>query len=45
MTVNLATDWFQINSMKLNQDKYYLLVSKFKYGNVLAQDGKAKIGE
>ena len=39
----LAIEWFENNSMKLNQDKCHLLVSGFKYKNVWAKIGKAKI--
>ena len=41
----LATEWFENNSMKLNDDKCHLLVSGHKYENVWAQIGKAKIWE
>ena len=41
----LATEWFENNSMKLNQDKCHLLVSGFKYENVWAKIGKTKIWE
>ena len=41
----LATEWFENNSMKLNDDKCHLLVSGHKYKNVWAQIGKAKIWE
>ena len=33
----LASEWFENNSMKLNQDKCHLLVSGFKYENVWAK--------
>ena len=33
------------NSMKLNQDKCHLLVSGFKYENIWAQTGQAKMWE
>ena len=41
----LETEWFENNSMKLNQDKYHLLVSGFKYENVRVKIGKANIWE
>ena len=41
----LATEWFENNSMKLNDDKCHLLVSGHKYENVWAQIRKAKIWE
>ena len=41
----LAIEWFENNSMKLNQDKCLLLVSGFKYENVWAKIGKTKIWE
>ena len=41
----LATEWFENNSMKLNDGKCHLLVSGHKYENVWAQIGKAKIWE
>ena len=41
----LATEWFENNSMKLNDDKCHLLVSGHKYENVWTQIGKAKIWE
>ena len=39
----LATEWFENNSMKLNQDKCHSLVSGFKFENVWAKIGKAEI--
>ena len=42
--IYLATEWFENNSMKSNQDKCHLLVSGFKYENVWAKNGK-KIGK
>ena len=39
----LATEWFENNSMKLNDDKCHFLVSGHKYENVWAQIGIAKI--
>ena len=41
----LATEWFENNSMKLDQDKCHLLVSGFKYENVWAKIGKQKFGK
>ena len=41
----LAIEWFEINSMKLNQDKCHLLFSGFKFKNVWAKLGKTKIWE
>ena len=41
----LAIEWFENNSMKLNQDKCHLLVSGFKYENIWANVGKTKIWE
>ena len=38
----LAIEWFENNSMKLNQDKCHLLVSGFKYENVWAKIEKSK---
>ena len=40
-----AIDWFENNSIKLNQDKCYLLLSGFKYENIWAKIGKTKIWE
>ena len=40
---NLATEWFENNSMKLNQDKCHLVVSGFKYENMWAKIRKTKI--
>ena len=42
---NLVIQWFENNSMKLNQDKCHLFVSGFKYKNVWAKIGKTKIWE
>ena len=39
----LAINWFENNSMKLNQEKCHFLVSGFKYENVWAKIGKTKI--
>ena len=41
----LAIEWFEKNSMKLNDDKCHLLKSGHKYENVWAQIGNAKIWE
>ena len=39
----LAIEWFENNSMKLNQVKCNFLVSRFKYEDVWAKIGKTKI--
>ena len=41
----LAIEWFQNNNVKLNQDKYHLLVSGYKHENVQAQIGMKKFGK
>ena len=41
----LATEWFQNNNMKLNQDKSHLLISGYKHENVWAQTGDETIWE
>ena len=41
----LAIEWFENNSMKLNDDKCHLLISGHKYENVWAQIGNSKIWE
>ena len=41
----LATEWFENNSMKLNDDKCHLLVSGHKYENMWVQTGKLKFGK
>ena len=41
----LAIEWFENNSMKLNQDICHLLVSGFKYENVWAKIGNTTIWE
>ena len=41
----LEIEWFEKNSIKLNQDKCHLLVSRLKYENVWAKIGKTKIWE
>ena len=40
-----AIEWFENSSMKLNQDKFHLLFSGFKYENVWAKIGKQKFGK
>ena len=42
---HLAIEWFESNSMKLNQDKCHLLVSGYKHENIWAQIGEVKIWE
>ena len=39
----LGIEWFENNSMKLNDDKCHLLISGHIYENVWAQTGNAKI--
>ena len=41
----VASEWFENNSIKLNQDKCHLLVFGYKNENVWANIGKAKIWE
>ena len=41
----LVIEWFENNSLKLNQDKCHLFVSGFKYENGWAKIRKAKIWE
>ena len=41
----LATEWFECNYMKLNQDKCHLLISGHKYESVWANIGSWKIWE
>ena len=41
----LAIEWFECNYMKLNQDKYHLLISGHKYEGVWANIGFCKIWE
>ena len=41
----LAIEWFENNSMRLNQDKCHLLVSGFKYQNFGAKIGEKKLGK
>ena len=38
----ITTEWFENNTLKLNQDECHLLVSWFKYQNVWAKVGKTK---
>ena len=40
-----AIEWFENNNMKLNQDKYHLLVSGYKNENVWANIGNEKFGK
>ena len=42
---HLAIEWFEINYMKLNQDKCHLLVSGYKHENVWARVAEVKIWE
>ena len=39
----LATEWFESNYVKLNQDKYHFLMSGHKHEMVWANIGQAKI--
>ena len=41
----LAIEWFETNNMKLNKDKYHLLVSGHKYENVWVKMEEEKIWE
>ena len=41
----LATEWFQNNYMKLNEDKCHLLVGEYKHESIWAKIGDAKIWE
>ena len=41
----LATEWFENNHMKLNQEKCHLLVSRHKHENIWAKIGQTKIWE
>ena len=41
----LATEWFESNYVKLNQDKYHFLMSGHKHEMVWANIGQAKIWE
>ena len=40
---NLANEWFESNYMKLNQEKYHLLVSGHKQENIWTKIGQTKI--
>ena len=42
---HLAIEWFERISMKLNQNKCYLLVSGYKHENIRVQIGEAKTCE
>ena len=42
---HLAIEWFESNSMKLNQGRCHLLVSGYKHENIWAQIGEVKIWE
>ena len=42
---HLATEWFESNYMKLNQEKRHLLVSGYKHENIWARIGEVKIWE
>ena len=42
---HLSIEWLESNYMKLNHDKYQLLVSGYKYENIWAQIGEVKIWE
>ena len=41
----VAVEWFENNFMKLNQDKWYLLVSGHKHEAVWTKIGQTKIWE
>ena len=41
----LAIEWFEINHMNLNQEKYHLLVSGHKHKNIWAIIEQMKIWE
>ena len=41
----LAIEWFENSSIKLNQDKSHLPVSRFRYKTFWAKIGKTKIWE
>ena len=41
----LATEWFENNHMKLNQEKCHLVVSGHKHENIWAKIGQTKILE
>ena len=40
---HLAIEWFESNSMKLNQDKCHLLVSGYKHEKNWARTGEVRI--
>ena len=40
---HLTIEWFENNSMKLNQDKCHSLVSAYKHENICARIGGVKI--
>ena len=42
---HLAIKWFESNYVKLNQDKYHLLVSGYKHENTRARIDEVKIWE
>ena len=39
----LPTSWFEKNYIKLNDDKYHLLVAEYNYDNLWAEIGEARI--
>lgn len=39
----LPTSWYEKNYIKLNDDKYHLLVAEYNYGNLWAEIGEARI--
>ena len=41
----LPIEWFECNCMKLNQDKFHLLIPEHKYESVWANIGSCKIWE
>ena len=41
----LATEWFENNDMKINPEKFHLLVSGHKHENIWARIGQTKIWE
>ena len=41
----LAIEWFEVNYMKLNEDKCHLLISGHKFEHVWAMIGNARIWE
>ena len=42
---HLAVEWFESNYMKLDQDKWHILVSGYKHENIWPRIGEAKIWE